>query len=215
MKTNVTKTLVAVACAIGLSATTANALATEPESASSLPKTTSSTIAGVLQPVDLYDVFSARRVLSDVIAANGRFGLSACSGESTMRDYAGAYADVTGAGFSVRGVGRGARFSITQNVAGLSNSERAVTTYHSLVKDERTCQHQPAGHWRYGKGHTLSFQGGKATWMRSFAGDHLKADGGVIVARRRDQVTIVSITPRLSAGQIRQLSMDAIANLSA
>jgi len=211
----VTKTMVAMACAVGLAATTANALAAEREPAASASRTTSSTIAGVLQPVDLYDVFSARRVLSDVVPANGRFGLSACSGESTMRDYAGQDADVTGAGFTVRAVGSGVRSSISQNVAGVSDSAQALATYNSLVKEERSCQHEPAGHWRYGAAHTLSFQGGAATWMRSFSGDSGTPDGGVIVAHRREQVTIVDITPGVSAGQVRQLAMDAIADLSA
>ena len=111
----------------------------------------------LLHPADVAGAFTvAGTTTSRVGAGNGDFGLSGCTGETRTSDAVGSGAHlfhevVTGA------VGDGgSRFTVQQHVADQRSSARAVTTYRALLRAVRECQHEPAGHWRYGAAHRLT-----------------------------------------------------------
>lgn len=64
-----------------------------------------------------------------------------------------------------------------------------------LTTAARDCQTEPKGHWYYGKAHTLTTEGGSATWFMSYSGDgSTYPTGGVAVVRNGNQFGIVELT---------------------
>jgi len=120
----------------------------------------------------------------------GKQALSACSGEATMRDLtkgrAAAYADVTWA-FDTKGT------SLTESAADGSTATSAASYEKQLDKLVRDCQHEPQGHWYYGKGHTFTVKAGEGSWYPAFNGDG-KVAGGVAVIRSGHRFGIVELT---------------------
>lgn len=123
------------------------------------------------------------------VALAGRQGLSACSGEETMRDLtkgkATAYASVTWT-FDTEGL-------LTESAASAATGNAASAYEKQLDALVQDCQDEPAGHWHYGAAHTLTADGGTGHWYPSYNGDGT-ATGGVAVLRTGTRVAIVELT---------------------
>ncbi|MFJ9448565.1 hypothetical protein ACIRRH_43235 [Kitasatospora sp. NPDC101235] len=123
------------------------------------------------------------------VALTGRQGLSACSGEETMRDLtkdkATAYASVTWT-FDTDG-------RLFESAASAPTGTAATTWEQQLVALVQDCQDEPAGHWHYGAAHTLTVTGGTAHWYPAYNGDGA-VSGGVAVLRSGARVAIVELT---------------------
>ncbi|MFF0751146.1 hypothetical protein [Streptomyces sp. NPDC004267] len=135
-----------------------------------------------------------RRGLNPVgatVTLNGRQGLSACSGEETMRDLtkgkATAYASVTWT-FDTNGL-------LTESAASAPTKAAAATWEKQLVALVQDCRHEPAGHWYYGAAHTLTTTGGTARWYPAHNGDGT-VSGGVAVLRSGTKVAVVELSGR-------------------
>ncbi|WUH92526.1 hypothetical protein OG900_22085 [Streptomyces sp. NBC_00433] len=120
----------------------------------------------------------------------GAQGLSACSGEATIRTLtkgkAAAFADVTWA-FDTSDT------RLAESAAEGSTNTAAASYEKQLNAVVRDCQDEPEGHWYYGQGHAISVTGGKGTWYPTFNGDGSVA-GGVAVIRGGHDVAIVELT---------------------
>ncbi|MGW5419921.1 hypothetical protein [Streptomyces sp. NPDC003943] len=125
------------------------------------------------------------------VALNGRQGLSACSGEETMRDLtkgkATAYASVNWT-FSTDG-------RLSESAASAPTKTAAASWEKQLVALVQDCQDEPAGHWHYGAAHTLTTAGGTAHWYPAYNGDGT-VSGGVAVLRSGTRVAIAELTGR-------------------
>ncbi|WP_377270227.1 hypothetical protein [Peterkaempfera sp. SMS 1(5)a] len=123
------------------------------------------------------------------VALSGRQGLSACSGEETMRDLtqgkATAYASVTWT-FDTEGL-------LIESAASAATSSAASAYEKQLDALVRDCQDEPAGHWHYGAAHTLTVSGGTGHWYPSYNGDGT-VTGGVAVLRSGIRVAVVELT---------------------
>ncbi|KOV39070.1 hypothetical protein ADK60_00855 [Streptomyces sp. XY431] len=123
------------------------------------------------------------------VALTGRQGLSACSGETTMRDLtkgsATAYASVTWT-LDTNGL-------LIESAASAPTGTAATAWEQQLVALVQDCQDEPAGHWHYGAAHTLTAAGGTARWYPSYNGDGA-ASGGVAVLRSGTRVALVEVT---------------------
>ncbi|MFC8452768.1 hypothetical protein [Kitasatospora sp. NPDC057223] len=147
-----------------------------------------------LGSADLVQSEDFRRGLNPVgatIALAGREGLSACSGEETMRDLtkgrATAYASVNWT-LDTDGL-------LIESAASAPTGAEAATWEKQLVALVQDCQDEPAGHWYYGAAHTLTVTGGTARWYPVYSGDGV-AGGGVAVLRSGTRVAIVELTGR-------------------
>ncbi|MFJ9951475.1 hypothetical protein [Kitasatospora sp. NPDC091207] len=125
------------------------------------------------------------------VTLTGRQGLSACSGEETMRDLtegkATAYASVTWT-FDTDGL-------LTESAASAPTGAVADAWEKQLVALVQDCQDEPAGHWYYGAAHTLSVTGGTARWYPAYNGDGT-VSGGVAVLRSGTRAAVVELTGR-------------------
>ncbi|WP_328955949.1 hypothetical protein [Kitasatospora purpeofusca] len=125
------------------------------------------------------------------VTLNGRQGLSACSGEETMRDLtkgkATAYASVTWT-FDTDGL-------LIESAASAPTGTAADAWEKQLVALVQDCQDEPAGHWYYGAAHTLTAAGGTARWYPAYSGDGT-ISGGVAVLRSGTRVALVELPGR-------------------
>ncbi|MEU1284043.1 hypothetical protein [Kitasatospora sp. NPDC005856] len=125
------------------------------------------------------------------IALTGREGLSACSGEETMRDLtkdkATGYASVTWT-FDTDG-------RLFESAASAPTGTAAASWEQQLVALVQECQDEPAGHWYYGAAHNLTVTGGTARWYLAYNGDGT-VSGGVAVLRSGTRVAVVELTGR-------------------
>ncbi|MGW2251679.1 hypothetical protein ACWCXH_15970 [Kitasatospora sp. NPDC001660] len=123
------------------------------------------------------------------VALTGRQGLSACSGEETMRDLtkdkATAYASVNWT-FDTHGM-------LIESAASAPTGTAADIWEKQLVALVQDCQDEPAGHWHYGAAHTLTVTGGTARWYPAYNGDGA-ISGGTAVLRSGTRVAIVELT---------------------
>ncbi|CAG6395060.1 hypothetical protein NMG29_02955 [Streptomyces cocklensis] len=123
------------------------------------------------------------------VALAGRQGLSACSGEETMRDLtkgkATAYASVTWT-FDTEGL-------LIESAASAATGNSASTYEKQLDALVQDCQDEPAGHWHYGAAHTLTVNDGTGHWYPSYSGDGT-VTGGVAVLRSGTRVAVVELT---------------------
>ncbi|NJP47963.1 hypothetical protein [Actinacidiphila epipremni] len=146
------------------------------------------------------------------IGLAGAQALSACSGEETMRVLTGAsataYAEVTWT-FDTGGS------LLTESLAGAPTGAAAASYGKRLNALVRDCRHEPAGHWYYGPGRTLTVPAGEATWYPAFGGDGTAA-GGVAVLRSGERVGIVELTgqPSDDPAYIAGLTAAALARLA-
>ncbi|MGW7446395.1 hypothetical protein [Kitasatospora sp. NPDC054795] len=145
------------------------------------------------------------------IALTGREGLSACSGEETMRDLteakATAYASVTWT-FATDG-------RLFESAASAPTGTAAATWEQQLVALVQTCQDEPAGHWHYGAAHTLTVPGGTARWYPAYNGDGT-VSGGVAVLRSGTRVAVVELTgrPTDASNDVEGIATAALKRLS-
>ncbi|MFJ9626231.1 hypothetical protein ACIRU8_00900 [Streptomyces sp. NPDC101175] len=150
--------------------------------------------------------------VSATVDLTGKQALSACSGEQTMRALtkgkAAAYADVAWR-FDSDGT------SLTESAAEGSTAASATTYEKQLNAVVRDCQDEPAGHWYYGKAHTITVQAGAGTWYSSYNGDG-KVAGGVAVIRSGQKVGIVELTgqPSDDAGYMAGIAAGALNRLA-
>lgn len=184
----VSAALIAMGIGMQSGATAASAATTSPARlATATPAEAGLDLENLLQKEDFY-----QQGLSPVSATMGTTGnqaLSACSGEETMRALttgkASAYADEIWT-FDTNDT------SLTESIAE-SSANAAVASYvrrlNALV---RSCQDEPAGHWHYGTGHSITVKGGSGTWYPSFGGDGEVA-GGVAVIRSGHRFGIVEL----------------------
>ncbi|MFD8788728.1 hypothetical protein [Kitasatospora sp. NPDC059599] len=125
------------------------------------------------------------------VSLTGRQGLSACSGEETMRDLtkdgATAYASVNWT-FDTDGM-------LIESAASAPTGTDAAAWEKQLVALVQDCQDEPAGHWHYGAAHTLNVTGGTARWYPAYNGDGA-VSGGVAVLRSGTRVAVVELTRR-------------------
>jgi hypothetical protein len=119
----------------------------------------------------------------------GEQALSACSGEESMRTLtkakAAAYADVTWT-FDTRDS------LLNESVADGSTVKSATAYEKQLNALVRDCQDEPAGHWYFGPGQTVTFPSGVATWYPAITGDGV-VSGGAAVIRSGQRFGIVEL----------------------
>nr|WSY55123.1 hypothetical protein OG999_36655 [Streptomyces sp. NBC_00886] len=150
--------------------------------------------------------------VSATVDMTGKQGLSACSGEETMRTLtkgkAAAYADVTWT-FDTKGT------VLDESVADGSTNTSAVSYENQLNKLVRSCQDEPAGHWYYGQGHAINVKAGEGSWYPTFNGDG-KVAGGVAVIRSGHRFGIVELTgqPSDDPGYMKGIAAAAINRLA-
>jgi hypothetical protein len=142
----------------------------------------------------------------------GTQGLSACSGEETMRALtkgnAAAYADVAWT-FDTDGS------LLNESVADLS-SDKSAASYEKQLNDlVRSCQDEPAGHWHYGPGQALTLAGGEGHWYPSVNGDGA-VSGGVAVVRSGQRIGIVELVgaPGNDPGYMKGITAIAVNRLA-
>ncbi|MEU8514536.1 hypothetical protein AB0C76_23510 [Kitasatospora sp. NPDC048722] len=174
------------ATADGAASNAANRTAVAAQPAAAAVATPGLGSAGLVQSEDF------RQGLNPVgatVALTGRQGLSACSGEETMRDLtkgkATAYASVTWT-FDTDG-------RLFESAASAPTETAATTWEKQLVGLVQDCQDEPDGHWHYGAAHTLTVTGGTARWYPAYNGDGT-VSGGVAVLRSGTKVAIVELT---------------------
>ncbi|MEY9870607.1 hypothetical protein ABH931_000061 [Streptacidiphilus sp. MAP12-33] len=142
----------------------------------------------------------------------GKQGLSACSGEETMRvltkGRATGYADViwtfdTRAGLLTESTAEGS------TVASATSYEKQL---NALVS---SCRKEPAGHWYYGAPRALTVPGGEGRWYPAYNGDGV-ASGGTAVVRSGRRVAIVELTgaPSNDPGSVKGIAAAAIHRLA-
>ncbi|MEV6742347.1 hypothetical protein AB0N14_37915 [Streptomyces sp. NPDC051104] len=142
----------------------------------------------------------------------GKQALSACSGEETMRTLtkgkAGAYADVTWT-FDTKDT------LLTESVADGTTNTSAASYEKQINELVRSCQVEPAGHWYYGKGHTITVKAGEGRWYPAFSGDG-GAAGGVAVIRSGHRFGIVELSgqPSDDLGYMEGIAAAAINRLA-
>lgn len=140
----------------------------------------------------------------------GRHALSACTGEQTMADVAGSDTDR----FYVAWTSAGDPLTVTEIAAELGDQAHARTTMQTLVRGQRDCQDEPAGHWRNGRAHTLREGTGSATWFAATDGDGTR-NGGVVVARNGLHVAVVQVNGKaVSNAGLAQLARSAVDRLA-
>ncbi|MFE4519518.1 hypothetical protein ACFRMQ_35680 [Kitasatospora sp. NPDC056783] len=141
----------------------------------------------------------------------GRQGLSACSGEETMRSQtngqATAYASVT---WTFDTTGR-----LTESAASAPTGTTAAAWEQQFVALLQDCQDEPAGHWYYGAAHTLTVNGGTAHWYPSYNGDGVFS-GGAAVLRSGTRVAVLEVTgrPTDAPGYVEGIATAALNRLS-
>ncbi|MFG1805179.1 hypothetical protein [Streptomyces sp. NPDC049040] len=146
------------------------------------------------------------------VSLAGGQGLSACSGEETMRDLtkgkATAYASVTWT-FDTDGL-------LTESAASAPTGNSASTYEKQLEALVQDCQDEPAGHWHYGAAHTLTVNGGTGHWYPSYSGDGI-VTGGVAVLRSGTRVAVVELTgqPTDAPGYVEGIATAALNRLPA
>ncbi|MBD0674095.1 hypothetical protein [Streptomyces sp. CBMA156] len=145
--------------------------------------------AGLVQSEDY--VRQGLNPVGATIDLTGREGLSACSGEETMRGLtagkATGYASVTWT-FDTDS-------RLKESAASAPTGTAADTWEKQLVALVQECQDEPAGHWYYGAAHTLTVNGGTARWYLSYNGDGA-VSGGAAVLRTGTRVAVVELTGR-------------------
>ncbi|MEU0599742.1 hypothetical protein ABZ484_16065 [Streptomyces sp. NPDC006393] len=187
-------------------------------SASRAAAATASTLAGPrLGTGDLIQKADFRQTGLSPVAATvdttGKQGLSACSGEETMRTLtegkADAYADVTWT-FDTK------RPLLTESAAETSTTTSAASYEKRLDQLVRSCQDEPAGHWYYGQGHAITLKTGEGRWYPAFDGDG-EAAGGVAVIRSGHRFGIVELSgqPSDDPGYFEGIAATAINRLAA
>ncbi|MEU8757773.1 hypothetical protein [Streptomyces sp. NPDC048659] len=163
--------------------------------------------AALLQSEDL--VRQGLKPVAATVELAGRQGLSACSGETTMRDLtkgkAGAYASVNWT------LAKDAM--LTESAASAATKTAATAWEKQLVALVQDCQDEPAGHWYYGPAHTLTGTGGTARWYTSYNGDGA-VSGGVAVLRSGTKVAVVELTGRPGPASFQNTAAAALKRLS-
>ncbi|MFJ1756586.1 hypothetical protein [Kitasatospora sp. NPDC088134] len=143
--------------------------------------------AGLLQSEDQQGL----NPVGGTVSLTGRQGLSACSGEETMRDLtkgrATGYASVNWT-FDTDGL-------LTESAASAATGAEAAAWEKQLVALVEECRNEPAGHWYYDAPHTLTTAGGTARWYLAHNGDGT-VGGGVAVLRTGTRVAVVELTGR-------------------
>ncbi|WP_042383071.1 hypothetical protein [Streptacidiphilus melanogenes] len=165
----------------------------------------------VIQSGDLF-----QQGLSPVTATfdlAGKQGLSACSGEETMRALtkgrAAGYADVSWS-FSTRGG------LLIESAAEGSTVASATSWEKQLNALVSSCRNEPAGHWHYGAPQTLTVTGGEGRWYSSYNGDGA-VSGGVAVIRSGKRFAIVELAagaPSNDPGHVKGLAAAALHRLA-
>ncbi|WP_316522033.1 hypothetical protein [Kitasatospora brasiliensis] len=174
---------------VGTQSATADGAAHKPARPASVAVAASG--LGSAQLVQSQDFPQGLNPVGATISLTGREGLSACSGETTMRDLtkgtATGYASVT---WTLDTDGR-----LRESAASAPTGTSADTWEQQLVGLVQECQNEPAGHWYYGATHTLATTGGTAHWYLAYNGDG-SASGGAAVLRSGDKVAVVELTGR-------------------
>ncbi|WP_296606841.1 hypothetical protein [Nocardioides sp.] len=124
---------------------------------------------------------SDQEVRRDAGAGDGDLALSACTGETRLRDLVGHRDRIVHATFEGRVGDDSAPFDMSEQVAGRPSVAKAAASYRSIVREVRACQDVPEGHWYYGRAHRWSTDAGTATWMLAFNGDGTRAGGYVVL----------------------------------
>lgn len=169
-------------------------------------------LVNLLQPADIDDAFRVSSAIRSVVSAgNGSYGMSACTGEEQMGDVVGKAANYFYGVYTARAAATNTKFTVDQSVADQSSAKRAATKYAFIVRQVRGCQHEPAGHWRYGVAHRLTIGGGTATWMTTTNGDGTSA-GGIVVALSGRHLAVAEGNLG-AAPAIRRLAVDTLRQL--
>lgn len=178
--TTLAMTVVAGAAAIGLtsSGATADPGATQnPFGSSSL-----------LQSEDFNDV--AVRLDVETVALEGGQALSACTGEAGMYTITDSDSEVGATWTSLRNSDQ----LLTETTARADGPADTTRFAKKLTDRIRACQHEPKGHWYYGKARTMNINGGSATWFMSYGGDeNTYPTGGIAIVRNGNQFGILEL----------------------
>lgn len=171
-----------------------------------------------VRPHDLltrFSVASAYETQRPVSRSAGRGGsayaLSACTGETNLRDVVGRGGRILHAELHGRYGDRDRRFGVVEQAVGRPGARKAGATYRTILHLVSECRHQPAGHWHYGPRHLVLSDFGVATWMASIDGDGSRS-GGYVVVRTGNRVAVVEA---LAGGprQVLQLAGSALQRL--
>ena len=145
--------------------------------------------SSLLQSEDFNDV--AVKLDVETVSLYGGQGLDACSGETRMYDIT--HSDVeTGATWTSL---RNPDQLLTETTARAGSTADARMFAKTLTNQLRTCQHEPKGHWYYGKARSLTVGTGSATWFMTYDGDgSTYPTGGVAVVRDGNTFGVLELT---------------------
>jgi hypothetical protein len=167
----------------------------------------------LLSRADVAGAFdSAGPVSRHAGAGDGGLGLSPCTGQTRMRDVVGTHDRIFHSIFDGRIGERGARFGVSEQIAGRASAAKAATSYRDIVRQVRDCQTVPEGHWYFGRVHRVSTDTGRAIWMPTFNGDGTRA-GGYAVLVDGTHVGVVDVDAPSNPRRVERLTEVALTRL--
>lgn len=167
--------------------------------------------SSLLQSEDFDDV--AVKLDTETVALYGGQALSACTGEATMYSLTGSDTETGAIWTSLRNSDQ----LLTETTARAKGPADTTKFAKKLTDKLRSCQHEPKGHWRYGKARRLEINGGSATYFMSYDGKgNGYPTGGVAVVRNGNQFGILELTSPSGdpVKTVKQLSAAAIQRLA-
>jgi hypothetical protein len=145
--------------------------------------------SSLLQSEDFNDV--AVKLDTETVALDGGQALSACTGEEGMYDITKSDIETGATWTSLRNSDQ----LLTETTTRAKGPADTTKFAKKLTGQIRSCQHEPKGHWRFGKARTLKVDGGSATWFLSYSGDgSTYPTGGAAVVRNGNQFGIIELT---------------------
>lgn len=145
--------------------------------------------SSLLQSEDFDDV--AVNLDTETVALYGGQALSACTGEATMYSITGSDTETGAIWTSLRNSDQ----LLTETTTRAKGPADTTKFTKKLTDKLRSCQHEPKGHWHYGKARKLAVNGGSATWFMTYDGNgNGYPTGGVAVVRNGNQFGIVELT---------------------
>ncbi|MBA8793364.1 hypothetical protein FHX74_000969 [Friedmanniella endophytica] len=137
------------------------------------------------------DLYGARTVS----ACTGEAGLDSVTGDKTLVSLGSTWSNADGEN----------RALVTEAVAQARTPAAAARAANAVVTALRACQHEPKGHWRYGRVYHGPLRDGDHVWLDAIDGNGT-VSGGVAVMLRGDRFGVVEVSNAVGDGD------DAIKN---
>lgn len=167
----------------------------------------------VLHRADVADAFHAAQPVSRRVGTgDGQQALSACTGETRMRDVVGRHDRILHGLFTGQIGDGGAPFDVSEQIAGRASAAKATASYRTIVRQVRACQDVPEGHWYFGRVHRVGTGTGRGIWMPTFNGDGTRS-GGYAVLVDGARVGVVDVNATGGPRRVGRLADSALTRL--